>query len=35
MTDRGDADRLSIVDHLVEDPVGADAQRVKAAKFSA
>ena len=34
MTDRGDPDRLSFVGHLVEDPVDADPQRIKAAKPS-
>lgn len=35
MTDRDDADRLSLVGHLVEDSVRTDSQRVEAAKFSA
>lgn len=35
MTDGGDPDRLPVVGHLVEDPVGADPQGVEAAEPSA
>jgi hypothetical protein len=35
MADRGHADRLPLVSHLVKEPVRADPQRVGAAQFSA
>ena len=34
MTNSGDPDRLTLAGHLVEDPVGTDAQRAKAAEPS-
>jgi hypothetical protein len=35
MADGGDADGLRVVGQLVEDPVGADPQRVEAAEVAA
>lgn len=35
MADGGDADRLAPLGQLIENPIGADSQRVEAPKFPA